>query len=57
MKMQEVKNYYGSWAKAAVALDRSVRTLEGWNKTRIPRIVQLAIETLTKGKLKAERIN
>jgi hypothetical protein len=55
MTIDEVVDHYGTMAKAAVALDKSTRTLEAWKQNGIPRMVQLALETMTKGKLKAAK--
>ena len=55
MNMKQVKKYFGSDAKAAAALDKSVRTLSTWNRDGIPMIYQHAIADLTKGALKVDK--
>lgn len=54
MTYQEVKEYYGSEIKAAVEIGVSQMTVNTWKRAPIPRLTQLAIQTLTKNKLKAD---
>jgi DNA-binding transcriptional regulator YdaS (Cro superfamily) len=54
MTTQDLIEYYGSKIKAAAALGVSLTTINNWEKKGIPHIKQLAIQTITKGKLKAE---
>ena len=53
MTYAEVIKYYDSEIKAAVAIGVSQATVNTWKRAPIPRLTQLAIQTLTKGKLKA----
>ena len=53
----ELFNHYGSKVKAAAALGVSENTIRTWLiENNVPMMVQLAAETLTKGKLKADRL-
>jgi DNA-binding transcriptional regulator YdaS (Cro superfamily) len=55
MKYQDLINYYGSEMKAAVGIGVSQATVNNWKrKEAIPQLKQLAIQTLTKNKLKAD---
>ena len=55
MKPKELIEHYGSEVKAASDAGVSVTTIYNWLRIgRIPRLAQLAFETLTKGKLKAD---
>jgi DNA-binding XRE family transcriptional regulator len=56
MTYKQVLDYYGTKEKAAAEIGVSVQTVINWEKSgNIPRITKLAIQTLTKGKLKAEK--
>jgi hypothetical protein len=55
MTPQEVTNYYGNKIKAAAEIGVSLQTIHNWfSENKIPRLSQLAIQTLTKNKLKAD---
>lgn len=55
MKYQEVKDEFKKNEHIASALDISISTVLRWEKKNdIPKLYQLAIQTLTKNKLKAE---
>ena len=56
MKPNEVIKHYGdSTLLVAYNLKVSEQSVRNWIKAdRLPKMVQLAIETLTKGKLKAD---
>lgn len=54
MTYDQIRDYYGSEIKAAVCIGVSQATVNKWKREPIPRLTQLAIETLTKGKLKAD---
>ncbi len=53
MTYQEVKEFYKSDEKAAVEIGVSHATVRKWKANGIPRLTQLAIQVLTKNKLKA----
>ena len=56
MKPKDAVNYWGNQTKVAAAIGVSEQSVRNWIKAdRLPKIVQLAIETLTKGKLKANQ--
>lgn len=56
MTPQQVIEYFGNQACAAAKIGVSVRTIGNWVfKGTIPRINQLAIETISKGHLKADK--
>jgi DNA-binding transcriptional regulator YdaS (Cro superfamily) len=54
MKIEQVIKFYGNEIKAAAEIGVTAPTIKNWEKG-IPRLAQLAIETLTKGKLKADK--
>lgn len=55
MKYKDLIEHYGSELKAAAELGISPTTIANWGKADfIPRISQLAIQTLTKGYLLAD---
>ena len=55
MKPNEVIEFYGNMAKAAGYINVSEQTIRNWvNADSIPKMAQLAIQTLTKDKLKAD---
>jgi len=54
MTYQELKAHYGSDEKAAAEIGVSHATVRKWKANGIPRLTQLAIQTLTKSKLKAD---
>ena len=55
MTMQELIDYYGSEIKVAAAIGMSHQTIKNWVHSQvIPRTAQLAIQTISKGKLKAD---
>lgn len=55
MNAKEVIEYYGSEVKAAASIGVSYQSVRNWRVNgKVPRISQLAIQTLTKGKLKAD---
>ena len=55
MKPKDAVNYWGNQTKVAAAVGVSEQSVRNWIKAdRLPKMVQLAIETLTKGKLKAD---
>ena len=55
MKPKDLIEYYGSKIKAAAQIGVSETTIRNWIASeRVPKLIQLAIQTLTKGKLKAE---
>lgn len=56
MTYTEVEAHYGTKEKAAAEIGVSVQTVINWSKpeAKIPRLTQLAIQALTKNKLKAE---
>ena len=54
MTPNEVIEYYGSKIKAAAEIGVSEQAVKNWVAAdSIPRLTQLAIQTLTKNKLKA----
>lgn len=57
MTPQEVRKHYGSEIKAASEIGVSVTTIRNWLAAgKVPRLKQLAIQTLTKNKLKADAV-
>lgn len=55
MKPQEIIDYYKTKVKAAAEIGVTEQTIKNWEKNNeVPMIVQLAVQTLTKGKLKAD---
>lgn len=55
MKPNDVIEYYKSRIKAAAEIGVTEQTIKNWIELdEIPRLPQLAIQTLTKGKLKAD---
>jgi len=55
MKPSEVVEYYGSKIKAAAEIGVSEQAVKNWIAAdSIPRMTQLAIQTLTKNNLKAD---
>lgn len=56
MKPNEIINHYGSPVKAAYKIGVSLQAVHNWiNNGKVPRLSQLAIQTLTRGKLKADK--
>jgi hypothetical protein len=53
MTYQELKEYYKTDEKAAAEIGVSHATVRKWKANGIPRLTQLAIQLLTKNKLKA----
>lgn len=55
MTIKDLIDFYGSRTRAAAELKVSENTIRVWEKKdRIPFLVQNAVQTLTKGKLKAD---
>lgn len=54
MKYQDLIDYYGSEIKAAVGIGVSQATINNWKRKDIPQFKQIAIQAITKNKLKAE---
>ena len=54
MNHQDLINYFGSEMKTAAYLDMSHTAVRNWTNIPIPRLTQLAIQTLTKNKLLAD---
>lgn len=55
MKPSELINFYGNKTKAAAGIGVSVQTIKNWEKANlIPPLMQAAIQTLTKNKLRAD---
>lgn len=55
MNTTELLKFYGSDLKAAVSIGVSGQTIRNWiGAKKIPDHMQLAIQTLSKGKLKAD---
>ena len=55
MKPSEVIEYFGNATKAAASIGVSQQCVRHWGiNGRIPKLSQLAIQTVTKGKLKAD---
>lgn len=53
---EELKEYYGSWAKMSRELDMSSTTYQGWlRKGYIPYTTQCLIEKKTNKKFKASK--
>ena len=56
MKPQDLLDHYGSQIKAAAQIGVSETTIRNWIASdKVPKLTQLAIQALTKGKLKAEK--
>lgn len=57
MTVDEVINFYGNETMAAAFIGVSVQTVYNWKSSDsgIPRLTQLAIQTLTKNALKADK--
>jgi hypothetical protein len=55
MTVDEVIKFYGNEVKSAANVGVSVQTVYNWKTSGIPRLTQLAIQTLTKNKLKADQ--
>ena len=54
MNLDKVIEHFGGLTKTAAALSVTEQTIRNWIKANeIPRMAQLAIETLTKNKIKA----
>ena len=54
MKPQDLLDHYGSRIKAAAQIGVSETTIRNWiAEDRVPRLIQIAIQALTKGKLKS----
>lgn len=54
MTHEELINHFGSEIKAAVEIGVSQMTINNWKRNGVPRLMQLAIQALTKNKLKAD---
>ena len=55
MTPYELVYYYGNQTKAAAEIGVSEQSVRNWIiKKKVPNMVQLAVQTLTKGKLKAD---
>lgn len=55
MNPKEVVEHYGNPTRAAAAIGVTEQSIRNWVKSgEIPNLVQLALQTLTKGKLKAD---
>jgi hypothetical protein len=55
MTVTELIDFYGSEVKVAAALNLNQATVRRWRiNNNIPWLTQLAVEHLTKGKLKAD---
>lgn len=54
MTHKDLIDFFDSEIKAAVAIGVTQMTVNNWKRNGIPRLVQLAIQALTKGKLKAD---
>lgn len=55
MTIDEVLKHYDNEIKAAANIGVSLQTIMNWKANKkIPRMAQLAIQTLTKNKLKAD---
>lgn len=55
MKVNDLISYYGTITKVAAELGVTEQTIRLWKKKdKIPFLVQNAVQTLTKGKLKAD---
>jgi len=60
MNYKDLKEYFGTDEKIAVAIGVSHATVRKWKLGKIPPITQLAFQLITKNKLKAdglERVN
>ena len=57
MTYEEFIKHYGSEIKAAASTGFSLTTVKNWATGGIPRISQLAIQTLTEGGLLADEIS
>ena len=56
MTINEIITYYGSELQAAATIEISISTIRRWIKDDvIPYHMQLAIQTLTKNKLRAKK--
>ena len=54
MSPNEIIEYYKTKVKAAAELGVTEQTIKNWEANgEVPRLVQLAVQTLTKNKLKA----
>jgi hypothetical protein len=58
MNFDQLIKYYGGEMKAAAEIGVSHQTIKNWKNSKdgIPRTQQLAIQTLTHNKLKADRV-
>lgn len=55
MKAQDIVDHYKNQTKAAAEIGVSEQCVRNWLKLdKVPRLAQLAIQVLTKGKLKAD---
>ena len=55
MSPDELVKHYGNQVKAAAEIGVSENTVRNWLvANKVPTLVQLAVQTLTKGKLKAD---
>ena len=55
MKPKDAVNYYGNQTKVAAAIGVTEQSVRNWIKAdRLPKMVQLALQTLTNNKLKAD---
>jgi transcriptional repressor of cell division inhibition gene dicB len=57
MNIDKVLDHFGGTAEACQALGVTKGAISQWRKDGIPELRQFQIETLTKGKFKAERVN
>lgn len=56
MTPQQIIEHYGSPVRAASKIGVSLPAVHTWIKNgKVPRLSQLAIQTLTRGKLKADK--
>jgi hypothetical protein len=55
MNLDKVINHFGSTKELCAVLDVSKGAISQWRKDGIPKLRRFQIETLTKGKFKAER--
>lgn len=53
MTYQDIIQFYETEIKAAVAIGVSQATINNWKRKGVPRLKQVAIQAITKNKLKA----
>lgn len=56
MTYKDLLKLYGSDIKIAANIGFSITAVKSWTGKSIPRISQLAIQTITKNKLKADEV-